>query len=183
MENCRDRWCWSEASTFTANRGAASNAAREGDDFAAAHSTRGGLRDTEVKEFAVIPDGGTGRVGGRDHGDARGVLAQRPAQLAHVEPRRLRTPLLDQERLCGASASNHQGANSRASSNPAAIRCATAGCRVAASTTARWWGSAGRSQEFVHSVAHWAHPRQKLSKVRSIHPASNGPRWAVIASR
>jgi hypothetical protein len=48
---------------------------------------------------------------------------------------------------------------------------------------ARWCGSAGCSQELVHSVAHCAQPRQKLSKVRFIHAASNAPLWAVIASR
>ena len=57
------------------------------------------------------------------------------------------------------------------------------GWRAAASITMRWWEVAGRSQEFVHSVAHFAQPRQKLSNVRCIQPASNGPSWAVIASR
>ena len=42
---------------MTAKRSLASNAGSDGDAFAAAHSTSGGLRDTDVKEFAVIPNG------------------------------------------------------------------------------------------------------------------------------
>ena len=47
----------------------------------------------------------------------------------------------------------------------------------------RWCGCAGCSHAFVHSVAHCAQPRQKLSKVRSIHAASSSPSCVVIASR
>src|SRR5207244_1310057 len=143
-------WCWSLASTFTANRSAASNAASDDDERDAAHMTKGGFSETEVNELAVIAK--------RSPSASTVVTTVTPVaywpsarRRSRVSNRDASTAVWAARNRCASAGSYHHGLNSLASSNPAAMVSATAGCAAAASTTARWCAAAGRNQLLVQS--------------------------------
>ena len=182
VENWRERWCWSEASTFTANRFAATNAGSDGELFAAAQSTSGGLSETDVNEFAVIPQ--------RRPSSSSQVTTVTPVAYWPSARRRSRgsnraasAATCSATKVRGASASNHHGLNSRASSKPATICAATAGVPPAASTTSPLVRLRG-PQPGVGPRHRPLRPAAPEVVEGALHPGGvELPAWAVIASR